>query len=103
MHLCKYKLNFEFASIFVQFNSTQILAVFCVIINDAKPKVGESLLNRKDFPKLTDAQLKSLLDVAQQHNIQTKEQGCKLFKEDPSLCPNDLVELVKLICSGKIH
>lgn len=60
--------------------------------------LNKSAIDDMNLPKLTDSQVESLMKAVEENKIQTKEQGCALFKNKPHLCPPNLMDIVTKIC-----
>lgn len=102
--LKEYFYSYFFHKIFDFFNFLQFLALFCININDAKPSLpSKSVIDNMNLPKMNDSQVKSMMEVAEKYNIQTKEQGCEIFKKKPHLCPSNLVDIVTMICGKSVN
>lgn len=82
--------------------SLQIVALAYVSHINGKPAFNKE--NSIDFEKFTKTlskeQIADLLALAEKHNINTKEEGCALFKKNPEMCPKELVSFVQLLCSS---
>lgn len=74
----------------------QFLAICYITINDAKPGGFDG----SQYPQLQPQDVEELLSLANKHDIKDKEAGCKLFKEQPHLCPPKLKKVVTQMCSS---